>query len=76
MSKKEDNRKNETLDWFLYREQLFSSRDEASFAIEKGDVIINGKCAKKKDYIPKKGDSFELKHRHGTLMSLYFEVNS
>jgi len=56
----ECNRKKETLEWFLYREGFCASRDESLKMIDAGKVKINNEIVKKKNYIPKKGDKFEL----------------
>lgn len=60
MGKFECDRKNEELDWFLYREKIISNREEAIKCIQEGGVTINGKVVKKKEYKPKKGDSFTV----------------
>jgi ribosomal 50S subunit-recycling heat shock protein len=62
MGKFECDRKNEELDWFLSREKIITHRDEAIKAIESGNVIINDKVVKKKEYKPKKGDDFKVTH--------------
>ena len=62
MGKFECDRKNEELDWFLYRERIISNREEAIKAIEAGYVTVNGKIVKKKEYKPKKGDNFSVTH--------------
>jgi predicted rRNA methylase YqxC with S4 and FtsJ domains len=67
MAKFECDRKNEELDWFLYREKIISNREEAVKAIEAGNVIINEKVVKKKQYKPKKGDSFKVTHSGRTI---------
>ena len=56
------DRNGETLDWMLSREKIISNREEAIKAIEAGDITINGNTVKKKDYKPKKGDAFVVKH--------------
>lgn len=58
MSLTEKDRLGETLEWFLYREKVYSSRDEAIKAIIKGDITINDKIVKNVKYIPKKDDVF------------------
>jgi ribosomal 50S subunit-recycling heat shock protein len=67
MPKFECDRKNEELDWFLYREKIISNREEAIKAIESGGITINGKVVKKKEYKPKKGDSFIVSNGGRTL---------
>ncbi len=60
MGKFQCDREGEELDWFLYREKVIPDREEAGKQIEAGNVTINGKVVKKKNYKPKKGDKFEL----------------
>lgn len=60
MAKFECDRKGEELDWFLYREKIISNRDDAIKCILDGGITINGKIVKKKEYVPKKGDSFTV----------------
>jgi ribosomal protein S4 len=55
------DRKNETLEWFLFREKIYGSRDEALQAIKDGTVIVNGKAKKDPEYKPKKKDEFGVK---------------
>lgn len=54
-------RKNETLEWFLFREKIYGSKDEALQAIKEGTVIVNGKAKKDPTYKPKKNDEFRVK---------------
>jgi len=67
MAKFECDRKNEELDWFLYREKIISNREEAAKAIEAGNVIINDKIVKKKQYKSKNDDSFKVTHSGRTI---------
>jgi ribosomal protein S4 len=56
----ECKRHKETLDWFLYREEMYRTREDAVHAVKNGAVKVNGKYVKDTDYVPKKGDKFEL----------------
>jgi len=54
------DRNKENLEWFLFREHLYSDRTLAIDDIKKGCISINGRVKKDPNYIVKKKDKFVI----------------
>lgn len=54
------DRKSENIEWFLFREKLYSDRNLAIEDIQKGCIKVNDKVKKDPTYVVKKKDRFSI----------------
>ena len=68
------DRNGESLEWFLTREKIYGSREDAVSDIKAGKVTINGKVKKDPEYKPKKKDEFIIVDIHQRKYTISFTV--